>query len=910
MTFRDWQILLGICLCIDLGAQDEGGEISRIRELMAAKNWAGVVQLSNRFAQNFPLSSLLSEVSYYTIVARVEGGDLSGALTEIRRFQRLYPHSSFQTPLAHWEGRIYLQMGNYSQAEEVLKRHLGMETSGALAAISWFYLAQAQEARQKFRDAEESYAQAVKLGKESPFVQEAMLGRSRVLRRAGQRERARSVLREFLSRPEAADDRLRLEYARVLLELGNTEEGIDTLKRLESSREPFGSQANFLRFSVLVKNQRWQEALEVSEKLSNSTRREPVFLLNLAEVQRQLGNLEAARAIWRQVLDTGTETHRQMASFNLALSYDNPSDAYDLLNQARRGPDVNIARDARWRMSFLGSKNQQMDVLREIVADDKDTSRHLQAYRRLLLLGQEVNDTKLVLESLNALIETEQPPDLFRYLFLRAKSRSDEEYDLALKDLQRLVQQARNTTWPAQANYEIGNIYARRDEYARAEGFFHLASQQATGELRELALLARGIALFNAQNYPLARQVFERLIGEHPESNHRFQANFLRARSLIKLGQENEARRHLMALVQLGAAYSAEAAYELGMLDSVQDPLKARTSFLESYRLSQDNKELRLNSLDAALSLSYRSGDVPAMIGYLTPAVWGNEPRSRARLEYWQTLVLAATDFESALRRAARLLATFPRIYLDMENAPFLSNPQRLQLLQNAAERLQNEEEQLQVSLRRIQLLRSMNDAVKLQQEILDWIARWGSQVNRFETARIVARFVENWDAVLPGLEPTQPAIRAEFLLYRSRLIYERDPEMARRYIQRVLTERTERNQKHEAQWLSGMILLLQGKTTEAKTLFQNLLRESPISENRANILLGLGIAEKNLGNADLALQHLQSASREGPWDSSAQSAFEAYAILKTLGKEAEANQYRSFLREKFPSSHWTRRLD
>lgn len=893
-----------------LWAQEEDLEFSRIRELSRARNWAGVLQVGGQFLQRFPLSSSLADVGYLMIVARVEGGDFSGALSDIRRFERLHSDSPYVSQLGHWEGKSHLLSRNYAAAETALRKHIARDPSGGLTPQSWYFLAQALEAQQKLREAEPAYARALELSRESALSQQAVSGRARVLSRLGQNARARGILRDFLDQPGQATDSLRLQYARVLYDLGDREESLRSLQPLNQSRDSaVREQAGFLGFRILYESRRWQEAREAARALPASLRDEPSFRLNLAEVHRQLGDIQTARSLWQGVATTARGDLGQVAAFNLALSSQDPTETIEWLETARRGPEANLAREARWRLSFVGDPRKRIELLREIVRDPQESARHRDAYRRLLLLAQEAADRGLILQSLDGLVSLEEGVEQDRYLLMRARLRPESEYDLALRDLQAIVRKQPRSEYAPRALYEIGSIYSRRAEYVRAEGFFHQASQLATGELKELALLARGIAFYNAQNFEQAVAVLQRLRREHPQSRHLPQGMLLIARSQIKSNRVSEARPLLAQLVSTRSPFAAEAAYELGLLDSATDSRTALEHFLTAHRLAEERSEVRLDSLDAALTLMYRAGDVAAMGPYLRPELWNAHPQAQNRLRYWQALVLAATDLPAALQRARPLATAFPRIYLEMERLPTLSPSQRLSVLDVALAGSGSEEDLLPVHLRKIQLLATAAPD-RLAEEVRRWLLRWGAQEGRWDQARVVARVAGDLRRYQDALESVAPTIRAEFLLLAARQHLETDPEGARAMVQRVLAERGTRNQKQEAQWVNGMILLRQGRTSDARALFQGLLREEPIPEIRADVLLGLGLTEAALGDIDRALTLLEQSSGLGPWESSARAAFEGFRLARDAGRSTEQGRFEATLRGFFPNSPWTRRLD
>lgn len=904
-------LTLGILVLSQLlWAQEEDREFSRIRELSRARNWAGVLQVGSQFLQRFPLSSSLADVGYLMIVARVEGGDFPGALADIRRFERLHSDSPYVLQLGHWEGKSHLLSRNYAAAEAALRKHIARDPSGALTPQSWYFLAQALEAQQKWHEAESVYARALELSREPALSQEAVAGRARVLSRLGQNARARGILRDFLEQPGLATDALRLQYARVLYDLGDREESLRSLQPLNQSRDStVREQAGFLGFRILYESRRWQEARDAAQALPASLREEPSFRLNLAEVHRQLGDIQTARSLWQGVATSARADLRQVAAFNLALSSQDPTEAVEWLETARRGPEANLAREARWRLSFVDAPRKRIEHLLEIVRDPQEGARHRDAYRRLLLMAQEAADRGLILQSLDGLVSLEEGAERDRYLLMRARLRPEAEYDLALRDLQALVQRQPRSEYAPQALYEIGSIYARRAEYVRAEGFFHQASQLATGELKELALLARGIAFFNAQNFDQAVAVLQRLRREHPQSRHLPQGMLLIARSLIKSNRASEARPLLAELVSTRSLFAAEAAYELGLLDSATESRTALEHFLTAHRLAEERSEVRLDSLDAALTLMYRAGDVAAMGPYLRPELWNAHPQAQNRLLFWQVLVLATSDLPAALQRARLLATTFPRIYLEMERLPTLSATQRLSVLDAALAGSGSDEDLLPVHLRKIQLL-ATEGTDRLGEEVRRWLFRWGGLEGRWDQARVVARFAGDLRRFQEALENVAPSIRAEFLLFTARQNMENDPEGARALVQRVLAERGTRNQKQEAQWVNGMILLRQGRATDARALFQGLLQEEPIPEIRADVLLGLGLIEAAFGNTERALTLLEQSSSLGPWESSARAAFEGYRLARDAGRSAERGRFESTLRRSFPNSPWTRRLD
>jgi tetratricopeptide (TPR) repeat protein len=106
------------------------------------------------------------------------------------------------------------------------------------------------------------------------------------------------------------------------------------------------------------------------------------------------------------------------------------------------------------------------------------------------------------------------------------------------------------------------------------------------------------------------------------------------------------------------------------------------------------------------------------------------------------------------------------------------------------------------------------------------------------------------------------------------------------------------------------MIQLKMGNIVEARQLFQAILRETPIPENRANVLLGLGLLENSQNNYQEALRTWRQAAQLGPWDSSARSAYEAYQLAKKLGQSAEVLFFKNLLTQNFPRSPWIEHLE
>jgi len=900
--------LLFLVLSVPLFAQDERSEFLRIKELARIKNWANVIQQGQAFAQRHAISSNLVEVHYLIIVAKVEVGDSSGALTDIRRFERLYPRSAYLSRLGFWEGRAQQNLGNFTNAELAYKKQLQAEPEGPLTLLTWFYLAQVLEKQQKFKEAEDFFTLVLRGTQDKNLAEDALIGLSRLYRRQQTLMKSRNLLQTYVNRSDLSSDRIRFEYASVLAELDLYDESLRYLVRLIDNANPFRTDAALLAFDLYRKTNQHANAIKLAETFPSQFNQNQSLLLSLADSYRQVGNLEEAQQVWRRIMGSNDKPSSQIAAFNLGLSLEGSNNAIEFLQLATQGPDNGISRVARWKLSYLVSLREQGQILESIINDPKDAERHVLASRRLLLLAQQTNNRELLIKSLDFLIGSEDRTDLDKFLLLRAKQRSPSEYDLALSDLQRIVQTLTQSPLVPQALYEIGSIYASRAEYTRAEGFFHRASQMSQGELKELALLARGISFFNAQNFEQAFQVFELLRREHPQSPHLGQASLLSGKSLIKLNRETEARQVFQRVIQTYPTFKSEAHYELGILDSTKNPQSAVQFFLEAYRSSPENSELKINSLDAALSLFYREGDLANINRYLTSEIWNLNGQTRLRLQYWQTLVLLPSQFNLALNRAQQLASQFPRILLDMENLKTLSEAQRLTLLDTAVNQLKNEDDAQLALLKKISLLSELGRKNELLQEIGNWLKRFGHQDFRFNEARILARFAS--ENSVPGLENAHPVVQSEFLLRQAFLNLENNSEHSRNLVLKVLRESTTKDQRHEAQWLSGMIQLKMGNIVEARQLFQAILRETPIPENRANVLLGLGLLENSQNNYQEALRTWRQAAQLGPWDSSARSAYEAYQLAKKLGQSAEVLFFKNLLTQNFPRSPWIEHLE
>lgn len=203
-----------------------------------SKNYSRVIQLSQRFLENFTYSKYYNEVklrladsyyaqknftkasqlyrdyfsdpdargndyvSYQLAQALFRAGNLEGAIDELRRFLAQYPASRYADEVQYLIGWIRFKQGKYETSIDEYRKVVQLFPNSAIVPLTYYSIGDAYFNLGSYDKAIESYDKVLKNYPESPFVIDAMNGIQYAYVAQGKIDLAAQVISNFvLSNP-------------------------------------------------------------------------------------------------------------------------------------------------------------------------------------------------------------------------------------------------------------------------------------------------------------------------------------------------------------------------------------------------------------------------------------------------------------------------------------------------------------------------------------------------------------------------------------------------------------------------------------------------------------------------------------------------------------------------------------
>lgn len=891
-------------------------------------------ELYGQFSFLFPQDLRCDDADFLGATAWVQGGEVQKGLEGLRRHARVYPESPYLTQSAYWTGRAWFLLEKWEAAAQAFQTQVNRPGSPDLAAQSryWWGLSlfrqnRKTEAGQVWGEGDltslwgqRSRLQTALLLLEGQRPAEALTHLGKLLNSELSREVLHGVLyysaeaafkagdfsaalvrtdeffRSFPQDPQELN--LRYLRAQALQNLGREGEAVSQYRLcLASGTGEIRNGAAFALGALYHKSGRWSESYTLWAGLEPG---------NLSPSQQQKRAANAAQAAFR---------------------LQKWEDARSWYLKALGGPDRNLAGESLIGASsaaFLARRpGEAMDHLASYLKDFPGAPRREEVALLLLKASLEKQVWEKALVWLDLLIrEFPGSAGVLERRLERSRILTREgRFAPALEDVQHILDRNPPQEILGEALYQAAYIYALRAEPLRGEKYlYRLVEQFPPGELRDRALLARGLAFFNAGQSEPAKANWNRLLRESPDSSYGSQAWLNLAALHEREGQALEsAEAYRKAAQGLKDTPRYEALLKAGIQTSRINPSqalnhwntmeqetegleKARVQIQKARTLLDLKKEGEAASLLEALVSGGLSGSLPQetweeaarlLSGVLIRTGgeaegllvrWKkNYPRSAYRYESLLAQadsLLKARRFQEAARVAADLLA------LGVENP--LAEAYRI----------------------REALAWGEEDLVKARDLFRTYFTLHGQSSTVLGGARSLAALLvrknseeelDYWIREISGLTPLV-TVATELLLGKGRLILDARWEEGSGLLERILRSPANLNQKAEA-----LALLCEGAVRTSRfSLIKEWARILPGSADpvlRARIRIAEGLAALNQGGGTGVLEAL-TRDPAVPDDYRAQGLYQIWKF-RDGHRDSRAAEAATELKKKYPLSTW-----
>ena len=552
-------------------------------------------------ADQYPDHALADDAEYLQGLSEYYLERFVSSIAIFKNFRLKYPRSPYRSRNNFWIGNAYFQLGQYSQVVRYLSAQVEeYPEEEYFLSQALFMRGTAQENLKSWQDAQASYAQLLLLESGRPYQARALLRIGGIFFRLRDYKPALEHFTRILtehSESELVGEALYFT-AECYFNLGQLDNAAARFRRTLETVPETGRRED-IYFRLLQADtalNRLDQALAWCRKLEDEFpkgRYTPHLAGLKADLLFDLERfVEAARAYQQAAGLAADSAERQAVAYNLGLSLvfsDRPVEALEPLGQAAQAGDrADIAEKSLYRLGgILQELGRDSAAIAALEQFGRRFPASVQAEEAQSLVGSLYEHTEQyqkAKEIFSQLI-TRYPTSAnhSEYLFRRGSSALAAGDDsAALNDFFRIVRNYPDSVYSDKCRYNIGYIYSTRGEYLRAVPYYQEVLLGKDRELSNRALLAIGVAYFNAGEYNQAAARFKEMSGSYTSWSG--EAWFYLARSQYKLEELEEAaesfkraERHLEGgeLGEEALYWQALSAFRLGHL---QD---ARENFLD-----------------------------------------------------------------------------------------------------------------------------------------------------------------------------------------------------------------------------------------------------------------------------------------------------------------------------------------
>lgn len=589
-------------LVLTLGASAQGDEnlYEAGRKAFADGLHVMAARSFRQLVEQYPDSPWADDADYLRALAHYYLGESGRAIDILSGFARRYPGSPHIRRTSYWLAAAYLQENRFREALVALTDQIeGHPEQGELLEESLLLRGMAEETLELWREARVSYARLLARPTARRLWAEALFRLGGVELRLESYAAALSAFTRILVEfPEDSRAGEAVFYAgEAYYLLGKPGEAERRYLTVLAGSPPLEQRETSLYRLVRIRSAdgRFREALAAAVELATSFPRsryaEEIALLQ-ADLYFDLGRYGEAYAGYRDVLGQNRgQREGQLLRFNLGLSAlldGRPERALDPLREAMSGRDQAVAEESTLRLGMalaeLGRDGEAIETLEEFARRFPASARNLQSLELLGSLYARGGRHPEAAEAYGRLLGLDpfaarRDELLFRRgLSLLAAGRENE----ALKDLFAVAGMP-SSEFRGESLYNIGFVYSRRGEFARARGYFEeLLGLSPPRELAGRAILAAGTCAFNAGDYEGALGWFLRNTGDGEPSPWAGDSWLYLGRTYYRLDRLREAAAAFAAAAGLldGTPRGEESLFWEGLsLFRLDDLVRAQRAF-------------------------------------------------------------------------------------------------------------------------------------------------------------------------------------------------------------------------------------------------------------------------------------------------------------------------------------------
>ncbi len=462
------------------------------KDAFGREQWKPAVAAFDRFLKDNADSPQAPTAAFLRGVALYQLGDYRASLDAFQKFDRAWPQSPLTRRLPYWKGTAALAAGQPAVAVRELT-------------------------------AQNQFPQ------EEPYATRSLLNLGLAYVALSQPNKAAASLDAFIK--ASHEDALLAQAWTVWGDLDRAAQPGSAFERYRkaSAAQPGGRwdlSARTQTIDLLTSQNRWNDARSAVDDASavfpaEADRWDERRVIIAKALGDRAGLIKALEARWGRA----EPKLKQELAVNRALVAEESGTSEPVWWQrASQGPDDDAAAKAIERYAFsLENAKQWSDAARalESWAATRPTSRFEQAGSRAaqdrLLAGDGAAASKLWSKLLAGFPQSSRVPS---WLLARGRVALDTgDTTRALEDFTRITKDFTQAPESAEARYQIGLVYLKRQEPVRAESWFYgLVQELKSGDLYQRALLARGVSFVDSGQGDLARGSLQRLIRESPDS--------------------------------------------------------------------------------------------------------------------------------------------------------------------------------------------------------------------------------------------------------------------------------------------------------------------------------------------------------------------------------------------------------
>jgi len=463
------------------------------KDAFSRGQWKASVSAFDRFLKANPDTAQAPLAAFLRAVALYQAGDYRGSLDGFQKFDRAWPQSPLVRRLPYWKGTAALAAGQPAVAARELALQAQFPQEEPYVTRALLNLALADVALSQPAAAVSALDSFIKASQEAPLLAQAWTVWGDLDRDAGHADAAlQKYAKASSAQPGGAWDlAARTHTCDLLLD---QKRFADASVAVNAAAAVFSGEAD-----------RWDERRVTIAKATGD-------------------KTTLARALEARWGRAAPPLKQELAVNRALAAEENGTPEPVWWQRAAGGPDDALAAQAVLRYAFsLETAKKWSEAAREL--DTWAASRPAalleqvgaRAAQDWLLAGDGASASKLWSRLVAGFPRSPQIPV---WLLARGRAALDAgDTTRALEDFTRVTRDFTAAPEAVEARYQTGLVYLKRQEPARAEGWFYgLVQDLKSGDLYQRALLARGVSFVDSGQTDLARGSLQRLIREAPDS--------------------------------------------------------------------------------------------------------------------------------------------------------------------------------------------------------------------------------------------------------------------------------------------------------------------------------------------------------------------------------------------------------